>query len=119
MKNLDNEIKKIQFEFYYFCIKKITEILTELSSFQEILEIVSVNYKKKIGKDAIVIGSISAGIFGISAIGLGIATTAGVITFMTIGVLAGGPILILALPGLVQQLIKRNQSNKEKVYRFN
>ena len=115
MKNLDNEIKKIQFEFYYFCIKKITEILTELSSFQEILEIVSVNYKKKIGKDAIVIGSISAGIFGISAIGLGIATTAGVITFMTIGALAGGSILILALPGLVQQLIKRNQSNKENI----
>lgn len=75
MKYLDNEIQKIQIDFYFFCIKEIVDLLKDLDSFQNILENISMSYRLKEGNGVFVASSIIGGVFLISSYGISVATT--------------------------------------------
>ena len=115
MKKLDNEIRKIQINYYYFCIKKIIEIINDLSEFQGTLDIISYNFKKKSGNLGIIISSISGGLFSVSSFGVGIAGTVGAIAIGTLGVVGSG--LGLLAGGIIigYQFYQKNKSNDKKI----
>ena len=115
MKKLDNEIKKIQIDFYYFCLKKITELLNDLDSFQEVLDIISYNYSQKQGKEGIIISSISGGVFFTSTMGLAIATTADAIALSTFGIMTGGIAFFLGITITFIQYYQINKKNSKKI----
>ena len=115
MEHLDDEIKKIQIDFYFFIIKEIADLLKDLDSFQNILENVSSSYNTETGNGIFIYSSITGGVFLASSFGASIATTSLGLTVGILGIVYSVVGLLTALPVVGIIIYERNKSNKEKI----
>jgi len=115
MKYLDNEIKKIEIDFYFFCIKEIADLLKDLDSFQNILDNISLSFRVQSGNGIFYASSIIGGLLLASSYGASIATTSFGLSLGAIGVGYSLFGLIIALPFAGYEIYQRNKSNDKKV----
>ena len=114
MNFLHKEIEKIKLDFYFFCIKEISELL-KIGSFQEVLETISSSFNEKFNSSLAITGTIIGGVFLVSTFGISVATTELGLTVGLLGATYSGFGLLFIVPIFINEIYQKYKSNEKKI----
>ena len=112
---LYNDLKEIKYDFIYFCIDEISDLLA-YESLQEILSTIISSFINKNNKELINMTMISSSIFLISSFGASLATSELGITLGLLGVSYAGIFVLTLVPILLYKYFTNNNAKKIKEY---